>query len=725
MVFNAPTSLNYTNADLYSFERRKIQQFNYNALHNLNILSHTYFEISYNSDLTDNIELPWHRKIKFVVRARKKFCSQASCQSFFPRGNKCGLDDEPRVFKSGDYDIEACQFSCFNLFQKTLLPDDEDDDDKKNKNDKKKKEKKTNPKEEQYARAPFLMYSYRQCACTMHDNSIFALGIDDYVRTDKHPLPRVDTIGTGFHYSDSGNAFDHKDFKPEDNPPFVDIEGNESFRFNVNRYYCDDFHLKFDGSRCYQSLGEKIFGFLVSSTLYKACQYGIRYSATGVSNTDVQKLDLPPVRENPQHQTFDSWKNDIDENVFFINPNVSLLDLGFTENMKHCIFTTEYGYPGKLVEPLASGLNMTGNLIDYNVRNKDRLHQFKYDIYTGRRLIDEYEIYGIYKYIRSNPTKKEYESSDYNNPHDELVNIFKGLSENLGEVGAMLALSYMFDKGLKYSQNILKLSAEFLENTITPTLLHIVTREFLSQTLNPALRIFSQIIAKLIRTSASLIKMVDVATTILGIIDLFDIGFDFFNMNKIMDNGTIQQYSELDIAGIRQVYGYGTVEFSPVTFMLMCEQLKLRKKWKNIPNSASKLKCAKDFVNHKYMIPITEVIDYNEDNTNAYEWVSEYIFSLKVNSNGLKINWEDENKLPSDVIDQYLKINENIYLKGMDEYSKYTESFRKRVNLSKYAIIILIVLFLVVLFFYANIATPFLFIAAITACYMVFSNFKL
>ncbi|WBR61443.1 baculoviridae P74 like protein [Drosophila suzukii associated hytrosavirus 1] len=712
MVFNAPTLLNYTNADLYAFERRKIQQYNFFLRFRPEIMSHTYIEISYNNDLTDNEDIPWYRKIRFIVRSRKSFCSQATCQSHYPRGNTCRPKDEPRIFKTGDNDMEACQVSCYNLYENSVL----DTNEAKNINS-----IKVNTREDELARAPFLIYSYRQCACTMHNNALFAMGIDDYVRTDNHPMPRIDTIGTGFNYTDSGNFFDDENFSESENQPFVNLDGDESFRFNVNKYYCDDFRLKFDGSKCFSSVSEKTFSFLVSSALYKACQYGVRYAATGVTNTDVQKLELPPIKHRVRHRTINSWKNDIDIDAFFIDPNVSLLDLGFKEDMKHCIFTTEYGYPGKLVEPLASGKKLTDQQVDYAARNKNRLHQFKYDEKTGQRLIDEYAIYDIYKYIRSNPTKRKFETSDYTHPSNQLVDMFKGIVENLGEVGAMLTLGYMLDQGLRYSMKLLKLSAEFLEGSVTPTLLHIVEREFLTQAYHPTIHAFSQTIAAVARTSSSLIKMADVVTTIAGIIDLFDIGLDFFSMNKIMDSGTVKQYSELDIESLRKAYGYGTVEYSPVTFMLTCEQLKIHKKWKKTPATTMKLRCIKDYTKYKYMIPVNSVVNYHDHNENTYEWISEYIFSLKTNSNGLQINWQDEEKLSQEIVDQYLKIDENIYLKGIDAYTQHTESFRKRVNFSLYALIAVIVIFALVMFIYMQFAVPIIFIATLASFYIVFS----
>lgn len=737
MVFNPPTLLNYTSADLYSYERRKIQQYNLHLRFRPEIMSHTYIEIYYYDALVDNVEIPWYRKIRFVVRSRKKFCKQTTCQSHYPRGQTCGPETEPQIFKTGDQDMESCQFGCYNLYEKTILPqatieqedagggDGAEEEEREAAKKKRAENEKTEITDEMYTRAPFLIYSHAQCACTVHENGYFALGIDDYARTDEHPTPRVDTIGTGFHYSDSGNFFDDQDFSPTQNPPFTDLQGDESFRFLMNKYYCDDFMLKFNGRKCYQSTGEKVFGFLVSEVAYKAVQYGVRYAKTGVNADGIQKLNLPPIKHKPSHETFASWKDDVDESAFFIDPNVNLTDLGFTENQKHCIFTTEYGYPGKLVEPLAFGKNTTGNLVDYEQRNVGRLHQFKYDVMTGRRVFDEYEIYGIYKYLRSNPTEKSFNGDNYTNPDNILTGFFVGLIENFDNIASMMALTYVVDKGTEFSKEIMTTAADRLEGKITASVVHLVERELASQAMHPVMRIFGRALVMLLRTSVSLLKLIDVLAITGMILDFLDMIFDFFNMNRVMDDGSVRQYSEMDIATIRSGYGFGTAEYSPVTFMLMCEYLKLQLNWQVTPTSINRLQCIrnKDYEKYKYMLPVDQVVRYDVSNSNSYEWVSEYIFSLKVNSNGLNINWDDEPALAPDVVDQYLNIDENIILKGMDEYSQYSKRFRKRVKYSEYTLIVLVVLLLVIILIQLNVAALFIFIAAISAIYLVFSYF--
>ena len=575
--------------------------------------------------------------------------------------------------------------------------------------------------QDQYNRAPFLLYSHSQCLCTIQENAIYGLGLDDCNRTDIHPLPRVDTIGTGFDIVDSGNYFNDPNFDPKQNEPFRDAQGNETFRFRVNKYYCDDFKLKFDGENCYEPIGEKIFGFLVSSTLYKACQYGVRYLETGVTNSQIQKLNLPPVEHDVRHKTIDSWLADIDYDNFFLDPDVTLTDLGITAENRHLIFTTQYGYPGRLVEPLLVYSGVEDVLpIDYEKLNEGRLPQFKYDPLTGRRVIDEYEILGIYKVIRENPTKLDFQPSSFNNPGDQLIQFFKGISDNIVEVGSMLVAGILVSKATDYSLKVIKLSSEYLQNVVTPTLLFLVQRQMLFELIEPIKTVLKQALVAL-KAFSSLIKTVDVVTTIAGIVDLFDLKFDFFNMTKVLSDGTLRQYAELDIDSIRKGYGYGTVEFSAIHFILRCEEIGLYKNWRVTPTNTRRLRGVADAAKYSYMLPIEQVLDPHEDTEKSFNWISEYIFSLQTNANYLTINWEDENILADDVVNQYLDIRQSVYLQGMDRYGEFTRSFRRRYNLCIVAIVVFILLFILVLFFNISLSILGLFSVAIGTFYLTFT----
>lgn len=66
--------------------------------------------------------------------------------------------------------------------------------------------------------------------------------------------------------------------------------------------------------------------------------------------------------------------------------------LGITIGKRHLVFTTDYGWLGRLIEPLSIYKTLDSDppknkcitIIDYNELNKNHLEQFQYDPYTGR-----------------------------------------------------------------------------------------------------------------------------------------------------------------------------------------------------------------------------------------------------------------------------------------------------------------------------------------------------
>lgn len=225
------------------------------------------------------------------------------------------------VFKSGNSDIPSCQSACYNLFPRVSEKDGN-----------------------VAYRAPSVFYSENQSRCLLYSNDLFMLAADDYRRTDKHPTPRVDTIGTGF------------DLMSE---PFVNAEKNETFQFKLNKYYYDDFQYNFNGVECKPSIFEWVTSILASSNLYKLVQYTDRYIGTalepgsggGVWVNDVQRPKLPPIQmKTPPSEA--EWRAQMNPDAIFFNPNLTLSDLGITKDRMDLIFTTEYGWPGRLVEPL-------------------------------------------------------------------------------------------------------------------------------------------------------------------------------------------------------------------------------------------------------------------------------------------------------------------------------------------------------------------------------------
>ena len=658
--------------------------------------------------------MPPGKKIYLCVRTRKSFCSQVKCQMIYPRGQKCQPGDLPRVFKSGVSDIEACQCGCYELYEHTIR---KDDDENENANTR---------QEDNYMRAPFCQYSYIQDACIIQDNGLFALGIDDYMRTDTHPLPRVDTIGTGFDYVDSDNNFNDTDFDPEKNRPYIDLSGNESFRFKVNKYYCDDFQLKFTGTKCNTTVFEDIFGFVISSALYKSCQYGIRYAATGVTNTQIQKLNLPPITHEPQIKTVDDWYNNINEDAFFLDPDLTLEDLGIPLEHLHLIFTTEYGGVGRLVEPLLIYQHISDYPVDYEKRNKGRLPQFQYDAMTGQRIIDEYEMMGLYKYIRE--THLEIELDDPHITYEKFIeratNFFHAVISNLPEMGKGFLIGYSQDLGSRLAIKGLTISERYLKNTITPSLIAMVQRHSYGEAVQPVIRAFSAGLRTVLKTGRVFLKSIEYAGYVGVIFDLLDIFIDFFNMNRLMDDGTVQHYSEISIEQVRKAYGQGTVEYSAIMFMLMCQDMKLHEKWSESPQSIYKLKCLHERT-EKYMLPIEQVTRFYENNDKTLEWIAEYIFTLEENSDLININWEDEEEYSSkEVRDACKKLPQDVYVNAINQYDMYSKTFQKRYIWSFVAIVITLVLFFIVLYLNSFwILTLVVFIGAITSSICTFATY--
>ncbi len=242
-----PTLIDDERALFYATERSKLGLFNKFLLKFPHLFSHVGVEIRHNRDIPyDNFE----NNIYVRLIGTEKFCKQATCVSMYPRGQTCTPTTEPLIYQSGNSTIDACQGSCFSFFNGKK--DDEGN----------------------YYKMPLLRFNNDAECCTIHNMPYFAQATDDYLRTDTHPTPRIDTIGTGFDLLDEGynNGVD------------------QTFKYKLNKFYCDDFKLEYKDDDCKPSLGEKLFSLFVSENLYKAMQYGERRITTGKGLSDVQEL---------------------------------------------------------------------------------------------------------------------------------------------------------------------------------------------------------------------------------------------------------------------------------------------------------------------------------------------------------------------------------------------------------------------------------------------------
>lgn len=666
MKFNGATAIDNVNSDRYAFERHKLLVFNFYLKHLPHIFSHIYCEIMFNKLGPTNNQIDPLRYIYVNFLSTKKFCEQIHCQLSFPRGQNCKPDTEPFVFKSGNSDISACHSACYNLYDTSAAENQTIATDK--------------------YRGPFTMWSNRMQCCQAHTNSVFALGFDDYTRSDIHPNPRIDTIGTGFDL---------------DTELFVDGEKNETFRFLLNKYYCDDFKLEFDADHCKESPGQFIFGLLLSETLYKACQYGVRYASTGVKANEVNKPQLPPVtKEAPIN--YATWLSTINSDATFFNPNLSLADLGITKSTLHLIFTTEYGWPGRLVEPLIITREPTTNpdiiVRDYAKINEYRPLHLQVDPNTGRRLNDSFDLLDIYRYI--NEDALIHAAANNIKPEEVKRNVFEFLYsvlaglvsvDGLESIGAGLLL----DQLRKVAGGIKQIAETLEREEVTLTMVKLAKRALVHDLAPAFVKGTLELITKSLRIMSTTLKIGSVIFDIIGFLDFFVQFADFFNQQKLGDQGSIDSYSHFDLETNFQLYGYRTVEMSPVHVISVMEHLNMPKvlKEKFKDEQLTALKCtSKDYVRQPFEIPFESVGDRN-DYALKILWTTEFIYALKFNSNGLRIDWSlDTQLMPVSDIEKVLT---SVNIESFLQYKNFSKNFLYKY---KYLQVLLPCVFLVLIF---------------------------
>lgn len=634
-----PTVIDNENAMFYSLERQKLEDFNSFLKTMPHIFSHVNVEIRSNQDLPAVNELQFNRNIKVRLIGTKTFCEQVHCNSYYPRGQSCTLESIPFIFKSGNSDIPTCHSSCFNLFNQTKDGDGN------------------------YYKAPFTMYNESQKCCMIHNDAYFRLGNDDYTRTDVHPTARIDTIGTGF------------DLSPE---LYKDGKGNETFHYKINKYYCDDFKYEFKNGECEPSLAEVILGAIGSENLYKGVQYGIRDLQTGVGLHDVNKPTLPSITTKPP-PSFIQWMSTVNKDVNFFNIDLQLSDLGITKEKSHLFFTTEYGWPGRLVEPIILYKPIT----DPDALHKDfsygknYLPQFQLDAY-GRRVFDEYELIGTYAMLRK-LNKEMYDAftDDGKVYSNAIYEFFKLLGEQLEtwEFYATTGATFLNEFSILLKKLVTFSEAQFKK--VTNTMITIAERTifhtFVSSAGIHALK-YGKYIFKFLSSTIKALSVVGTIFDVLGLVDLFLIGSDLFSTGKLVGQQFVDLYSESDFDTYEKLFGYKSVEFSPVYFMTFYKSVtKLSNK------SAENLILIKNAYNTPFPYATTaQLVDFENQIFNTFKWNTEYLLFLNKNSNGETISWNDTVNLKEfdDMVDnQFLKVPNSF-----SNYKVYTQDFLTRKN---------------------------------------------
>lgn len=659
MVFTSPTQVDYDNAAIAALEHSKLSAYNHHLKIAPELFSWIDVEIRYNANLASVTEDQFNNALYVRLVGSKQFCNQVKCVAYYPRGNVCTEASEPRVFKSGDTDVQACHSSCFNIYGGA-------------------KDAKTGDK----YKAPLTSYSKNQHCCLFHTDETFRLGVDDYVRADTHTTPRVDTIGTGFNVATE---------------PFIDGENNETYRFLLNSYYCDDFKYKKVGDECKPSTTEYITGLIASEFLYKLGQYKVRQATTGVAIDGVQKVELPPIA-TPPPDDYNTWKNNINPGAHFFNPDLTLSDLGITREKSHLIFTTEYGWPGRLVEPLIvyDSVSPTPDVmvVDFSEFSSPNIvPQLRKDKY-GKRYTDEYEVIGTYRALReinalaANAFGKDTSVIEKNG----IAKAFHALSENFDKKDflAMVALNSteLYVRILKR----LAQSSEALLGKLTTQMVYTAQRTIFSSVAHGigALTLdFTRLAFKILSSTLKAVTVVTLIFDLLAIVDLIvaATGYNLFHLENLHGQRAIDMYSTQDLQSKQLAFGYKTVEFSPALYLAFYDSYN--------PVTAEDLEANElQGAENLYLLPLAYKnfpVRYgiSADNvvpkhnvSNNYRWTSEYLTRLVVNSYGQAINWtevdsvdlKDFNEMFDNVFD-----TRPITFTGYDQYSK---DFLKRIYVS-------------------------------------------
>lgn len=653
---NKPTFTDYENASLYAYERAKLETFNYFLMEHRHIFSHVNIEIRRNKNLDSTTYEKMNRNIQVRLIASPEFSKQITCNLFYPRGRECKTEDLPKVFKSGNSDVFACQASCFNLTNKKKDADGN------------------------YFRSPMTFFDPDQGTSIIQNDAVFRLGVDDFSRTDQHTTSRIDTIGTGFDISDSF---------------YEDEAGNKTFKFDINKYYCDDFMLELVNGECQPSAAEFWVGIFISSFLYKSFQYGTRYFTTGTSATSVQKPNVPITKTRPLTEV--EWRKNINHFAKCLNPNLKLSDLGITNEMPDLIFTTEYGWPGRLVLPLILYKPIYSNqtTIDYENINKKRLPQFKMTN-TGYRIYDEYELIGMTKIL------KDINRSLYMG-QGEVIGNENFLTQALDTMSSILSNSQVYTEiGVSLLPHVilsqLKKLTTHLLSTSLPKLTHV--------TLSLSMRTLTHVMATklaftvtkigtvVLKSTLAAIKAASVVGLILDVIaigDLINLVFDAYSEKNIQGIGYLNAISDMDLISKETNYGIKSPECSPIyiiNLIKIAEQSNIQtedSKLLNIFESNTLNKSNKDeALEFPYYYPET-LVKRDDNPYSKISWETEYLMSLKYNSMGNKIDYDDD-PIDAHVFNEMVDNVLNKYPTTYNNYKQYSENTLKRVNITKIAL---------------------------------------
>lgn len=608
----------------YAYEKEKICKFNHYLKKYPHLFGHVNVEIHANAELQKHN--PQARDLCLYVRLKgsRRFCAKMYCNRHVYRGKTCKANDPLIISKSGDTTVGSCQRACFNLLKPydPLLT------------------------EAATVQLPPTFYDDDCDTCLYMTQEYFNLGIDDYERTNVHPTAHIDTIGTGFNINTKKPYVNKKTF-------------DRTMKFEMNKYYCDNFDYKFDADAlsCDLSEGEKVVGLFIGDSIYECLKYVFVHTIyKNDSIYTVQQPKLPTItKEERTRMNYDEemFYNDDDSGAFAINPNVKLSDLGITDDKMHLYWTTEYGWPGRLQEPL---------LLWREIAADDIPMQYRYDKTTRRRNRDEFEVLQLHSINYWTMIREQ-----INDPHlfDTTFDVIKAhLKEFAIDSTKMFAATFGYTKVVKPLLKVLVKKAiapgvafmtKSMTRILTPKLLQMLMNKIV---FDYAAKVTSKLALRFAITFGSsggmpwllIIEIIGIiADILLAIVDPLKLG------NK-MNQDSVDLYSLMDIAMKIKTLDNGTPELSPILLIQMLEQaaeftsndsVTIRNKLPtNEENSTTTTTTTTNRLNPptKYGIKLENVVDIYAG-INLLElnltFAAEYIGMLKYNSNGAKIDYND------------------------------------------------------------------------------------
>lgn len=654
-----PTLYDYGMACKAAFERKKLYTFNKYLKRIPHLFSYVNVEIHPHRELQKHNPDFANSCIYVRLKGSLKFCKKMNCVATYTRGKSCKANDTLKIFKSGNTTVAACQHACFHLLQPYNVH--------------RTQQQHTNDDELNKIFQLPTFYDDECATCLYTNQMVFARAIDDFNRTEVHPTPNVDTIGTGF------------DVHPR---PYIDQATHDrALRFALNSYYCDNFSLNFNAEKreCEESWGEYLAGFIIGSYLAHSIKYSVKQVFyKGESFNDVKRPNVPKISDEEKlslHASNTAFY-DYDEAAFAINPNVTLDQLGFTSETMHMYFTTEYGWPGRLVEPLLIWKEVS-NIPDYYRHDK-----------TMRRALDEYELLGLKSANYGEKFNEILQAIDFDKSAVEKIFAASGqiletllaiIVVNKAVFAILRPLLGMINKAIVAPAIVFacRSAATLVTSKMIASILSETIVEFVSMT---AMRVTASIA---VSVGASLVSVALIAVMIVAfVVEIVLVITDPLHMRAKLDQDGVDLYSQLDISLKKVTMGFGTPELSPILLATVIETIeagnfekKLQQQpppdGESIPRVDIPLTARKTDPNLGRNNPPREygyrLENIESDNASLQQQKQtiidyvRYIAALKYNSDGGKINYSKETPtFANDMIDGAKKIlaDESIKLKS-------------------------------------------------------------